>query len=106
MSAVSGMVARLSATVTGVRVSASAAISAANGPAQARTIRCSSHTVSTPSTTCGSAAAQVCGPKSRTETASGQKAPGSLSMLIEPAASSPPKKNARQLPAIERIAAP
>ncbi len=91
--------------MTGVKVSVSAAISAANGPAQSRTIRWSSHTVSTPSMTCGSAAAHVCGPKSQTLAASGQKAPGSLSRVIEPLGSRPPKKKARQLVAIDRIAA-
>jgi hypothetical protein len=43
--------------------------------------------------------------KIHTETASGQKAPGTLSRVIEPLVSRPPKKKARQLVAIDRIAA-
>lgn len=102
---VSGMLCRVRTTVIGVSASATAASSSAVSPAHARTTRCSTTTAAAPSIACGSATAHTCNPNTRTDSACGQNAPGTLSNVIDPAGSNAPNTNACQLSDMLRTAA-
>jgi hypothetical protein len=60
--------------------------------------------VRTPSTTCGSASDHGWNPNSRADSACGTRNPDSLSNVTVADGSNAPKKNARQLVAIDRAA--
>ncbi len=95
VSSASGLLKRNISTATGVRASTAPAISpAAAEPVVRRTVRASSHTDATPMSACGTRMLHEERPKSRTDSAIGQRASGVLSTVIELAASEDPKKNA------------
>jgi hypothetical protein len=99
------MLPRSSATTAGLTASTSAATSPAARPASRRTARCSTSTVRTPSTACGTTSVQVCTPNALASSACGQNAPGSLSSVTVPAGSNAPNAKSRQLVAMLRTAA-
>ena len=101
----SEMLPRSSATVAGLSVSTTAAISPAAGPASRDTAWYSTSTVAAPSTACGATRTQGCTPNARTARAWSQNAPGSLSRLTVPAGSKPPKIKSCQLIDMLRTAA-
>src|ERR1700712_804415 len=97
VSIASGLLKRKIRQATGASALEAPAIRPAAGdPVVRRTRRCSSPTVATPISACGTRMLQLESPKIRTDSSIGHNENGVLSTVIELAASLEPKKNAFQ----------
>jgi hypothetical protein len=83
-------------TATGVSAITAAATSPAEAPNQRRTVRYRTTTVATPARAWGARTAHGLNPKARMDRPVSQIDAGGLSMVMNPAASNPPKNQAFQ----------